>query len=377
MLGVGNDSLQTGPQGLRPQGDRVARSPVVNRVYSNRGPVVGSVHSMNVFLRRGDSPSWTSPHTQVCPNRASTADGPSREWITLADLGVIVAGVALLMTIPSRALGWPPFLSPPPLLFFVVMGGLRLTVGFGLVLALVVLFRRGRYGGPVRPAEWLALGLASLGLLDAVPNLDEAVNAYYAAVGSTALDFGVARWLLSAPAAAGVVLVVAGLVLLRRRDARWVADRIGADGRRDRGWDVPLVLGAVRGRPPATAVAPGAGPAGGPIVVGLAGPGGVRGSRYGGERAHCPHLGPRRPPPRCGPGGRDRRGRVRVRVWTELAAFADAVVVALLLTVGGPQRPDLIWWVSWVVSVGLISWWITGRLGVGRNPSPSARSSAA
>jgi hypothetical protein len=61
------------------------------------------------------------------------------------------------------------------------------------------------------------LGLASLGLLDVVPNLDEAVNAYYAAVGSTALDFGVARWLLSAPAAAGVVLVIAGLVLLRRR----------------------------------------------------------------------------------------------------------------------------------------------------------------
>jgi hypothetical protein len=73
----------------------------------------------------------------------------------------------------------------------------------------------------------------------------------------------------------------------------------------------------------------------------------------------------------------DRRGRARVRVWTELAAFADAAVVALLLTVGGSQRPDFIWWVSWVVSVGLISWWITGRLGVGRNPSPSARSSAA
>lgn len=53
------------------------------------------------------------------------------------------------------------------------------------MLAFVVLYRRGRYGGPVRSAEWLALGLASLGLVDAVPNLDWAVNAYYAAVGST------------------------------------------------------------------------------------------------------------------------------------------------------------------------------------------------
>jgi hypothetical protein len=50
-----------------------------------------------------------------------------------------------------------------------------------------------------------------------VPNLDEAVNVYYAVVGSTALDFGVARWLMSAPAAAGVAVVVAGLVLVRRR----------------------------------------------------------------------------------------------------------------------------------------------------------------
>jgi hypothetical protein len=316
-----------------------------------------------------------APHAGV-PEPLLHGRGPEPRGITLADLGVMVAGVALLMTIPSRALGWPPYLSPPPLLFFVVMGGLRLTVGFGLVLALVVLCRHGRYGGPVRPAEWLALGLASLGLLDVVPNLDEAVNAYYAAVGSTALDFGVARWLLSAPAAVGVVLVVAGLVLLRRRtrDGSRIASALtvvgivggmflwfwgpcevarlqlpwllvpGPQGDPSSwGWRAPVVF-AVRYMV-----------ANGPTALtwGLAAAATVRAWRA------------------------DRRGRVRVRVWTELAAFADAVVVALLLTVGGPQRPDLIWWVSWVVSVGLISWWITGRLGVGRNPAPSARSSAA
>ena len=78
-MGTGNDSLQTGPHGLGPQGDRVARSPVVNRVYSNRDPVVGSFHSLKVFLRRRDRPSSTAPRTQVWPDRASTADGPSRD----------------------------------------------------------------------------------------------------------------------------------------------------------------------------------------------------------------------------------------------------------------------------------------------------------
>src|SRR5436305_9506241 len=152
--------------------------------------------------------------------------------MTLADLGVIVAGVALVMAIPSRASGWPLFLPPPPILFLAVIGGLQLTVGFGLVLALVVLFRRARYGGPVRPAERLALGLASLRLLDVVPNLDEAVNAYYAVVGSKTFDFGVARWLLSAPSATGVVLIVAGLVLLqhRTRDGSRAASSLAGGG---------------------------------------------------------------------------------------------------------------------------------------------------
>jgi len=142
---------------------------------------------------------------------------PEPRWMTLADLGAIVAGVALVLTIPSRAMGWPPYFPPPPLLFLLVIGGLGLTADLGMVLALVVFFRRGRYGGAVRTAEWLALGFASHRLLDVVPKLDDAVNAYYVAVGSTALDFGVARWLFSAPAAAGVVLAVAGLLLLRRR----------------------------------------------------------------------------------------------------------------------------------------------------------------
>ena len=104
----------------------------------------------------------------------------------MADLAVIVAGVALAITVPSQPMGAVLFFAPPPLIFLVLVMGLRLTMSCGLVLALVVLFRRWRYGGPVWPAEWLALLLASFLLVEAVPPLDAAVNAYYRAVGSSA-----------------------------------------------------------------------------------------------------------------------------------------------------------------------------------------------
>ena len=123
------------------------------------------------------------------PESRGTGRRPEPRWMTLADLVVIVAGVAAVMTISSQGVGWPLYLAPPPFVYFVIQGGLGLTVKFGLVLALVVLCRRGRYGGQVRPAEWLALGLASLWLLESVPNLDGAVNAYYVATGSKALEF--------------------------------------------------------------------------------------------------------------------------------------------------------------------------------------------
>ena len=298
--------------------------------------------------------------------------------MTLADLGVMVAGVALVMAIPSRASGWPLFLSPPPILFLAVIGGLRLTVGFGLVLALVVLFRRGRYGGPVRPAEWLALGLASLRLLDVVPNLDEAVNAYYAAVGSKALDFGVARWLLSAPAAAGVVLVVAGLALLRRRarDGSRAASALAVVGivgglclwfwgpcevaRLELPW---LLVPSPQGDPSSwgwrgsVVDALRAAVANGPVALtwGLLVAATIR-----------PWWADRR------------RGRAPARVWTERAAFADAAVAALLLlTFVGPQGSvDLALRVSWLVGIGLLSWGIAGCLGLGRDPAAPTCSTA-
>jgi hypothetical protein len=150
--------------------------------------------------------------------RESRSDGrrPAR-WRTLADLCVIVAAVAVVMAMPWRTAWWPADVGSPPLLLSAMIAGLRLAVGFGLVLSLVAFFRHGQFGGPVRPAEWLTLGLASLGLLDMVPKLDETVDAYYAAVGSNSLDSGVVRCLLSALASAVVGLVALSLVLLRPR----------------------------------------------------------------------------------------------------------------------------------------------------------------
>ena len=54
-----------------------------------------------------------------------------------------------------------------------------------------------------------------------------------------------------------------------------------------------------------------------------------------------------------------------------------ALAALLLLIAVGSQGPvDLVRRVSWVVSVGLVSWWIAGRLGVGHDSAPPARLSA-
>ena len=289
-------------------------------------------------------------------------------WLSLLDLILIVAAVALIMTIPARTAGWPLFLAPPPLAYFLLVGGLTLTVRIGLVLALVVLFRRWRYGGPVRSAEWLALALASTSLLDATPNLDDAVNALYRAVGSNSLDFSVARWLLSAPAAVGVSLNLAGLVWLRRRL------RAGS-----RAASAGMVFAIVCG-----------------LFLWFWGPCAV-------VKLELPSLlvsGPKGDPSTWGWWGTIvillqqivanapmsltwgllaaatlRSWRPRSWVWTEWAAAIDALLGALLLlAIVSPQdRGDLTSLVSWFVIVGLASWWITGRVGVRRDVGILAR----
>jgi hypothetical protein len=297
--------------------------------------------------------------------------------MTLADLGVIVVGAALVLAIPAPGLGWPSYLAPPPPGYFVVVGSRRLVPEIGLVLALVVCFRRGRYGGMVRPAEWLALGLAALCLLENVPNLDAAVNAYYAAARSTALDFGVARWLLSAPAAVGFGLVAGGLALLlrRARSGSRVASALTVAGivsaaflwywgpcevvRLELPW---LLVPSPNGDPRswgwrgAVVFALREVVANGPMGLTWGLPAAVAVRTWSTNR---------------------RRGRTRAWVWTEPAAFATAAVAFGLYAMFGPRWPgDLVPWVSMVVSVGLASWWIAGCLGAGPESAPRAASLA-
>jgi hypothetical protein len=238
------------------------------------------------------------------------------------------------------------------------------------VLAMVVLFRRGWYGGQVRPAEWLALGLASHYLVESVPNLDGAVNAYYDAAGSTTLNFGVARWLLTAPAAAGVLMAVAGSILLlrRARDGSRVASALTVVG---------IMVGmslwfwgpceVARLELPWILVP---GPQGPPSSWGWRGPvvdalhyivaNGPTGLTWGVLAVATVRTW----------WADRRRGRAGAWVSTEQAAFTDALIAALLLAIlaiGALQGPaGLVGLVSWLVGIGLVSWWITGRLGFGR-----------
>jgi hypothetical protein len=301
---------------------------------------------------------------------------------------MIVAGVALLMANWSN---WGGYGLIAHLLMQVALAVYRSAVELGPTLALVVLARRGQYGGPLRSAEWLALGLASLRLVNSVPNLDTVVNAYHAAVGSTALDFGVARWMLSAPAIVGAGLIAVLLAVLRRparAGSRLAAafSVIGIVGGLGLWFWGPCALGSLElpwllvpspAGDPATwgwraqiVAALRAGVATAPFGVawGLLGAAAVRSWRA------------------------ERRGTPRRRwVWTEPVALAVALVAAVLhmdlaqLNPGAHEPAEIAGRAAGLFVAGLSAWWITGRLGVGAmaasnmlaecNPSRKERSS--
>jgi hypothetical protein len=295
---------------------------------------------------------------------------PEPRGMTLADLGVLVAGVALVMTLPARTSAWPPFLPPPQTWFFALIGGLRLAVACGMVLALVVLFRRGRYGGTVRPAEYLALALAAFGLLDVTPGLDDAVNACFAPAAFAHNGFSTLRWLLAAPAIAGVVLIAAGVLLLRRRvragsrvaAAITVAAIVGGlllwfwgpcqIAQLELPW---LLVPSPRGDPAAWGWR-------GPVVLALRemiGNGPVD-LTWGMPAAAAVRRW-----------RNHRRGTAPAWVWTEGAAILVIVAAAasfLLLAAANMQGPaEIVQQFSWVLGIGLLSWWISGRFDAGRN----------
>ncbi len=148
------------------------------------------------------------------------APEPSR--LTLADLCVIVAGFAVAFAIPQRVSLFPYLVSSgkSPVVYLApgaMILLLRILPSLGIVLTVAVAYRKARYGGLVRPAELVAFTFAASCLLDAIPNLDEGVNAYYQARVGPVLDFGLARWLVSAPAWLGIGVLIAALLWLYPR----------------------------------------------------------------------------------------------------------------------------------------------------------------
>ena len=88
-------------------------------------------------------------------------------------------------------------------------------------MAVVVGFRRARYGGSIRPAEWTAFGFAAYVLLNACPTLDDAANEFNTGVLTESLEFGFVRRIFAATAVLACGLLSGAMLALRR----WVRER--------------------------------------------------------------------------------------------------------------------------------------------------------
>lgn len=105
---------------------------------------------------------------------------------------------------------YSPF-APPPW-FALIWYAMAMAAAVATATATAVVARRFRYGGMPRPAEWLALLIAAVMIVLAMPELDGLVNRAAVAFGlRDRLDdglFGPLRW---AWAGVGLAVVLAGL----------------------------------------------------------------------------------------------------------------------------------------------------------------------
>ena len=105
-----------------------------------------------------------------CPV-SETSERREPIWLTVADLSMLVIGVALAiylreMHFPSDRIkignismpGWVPWL-------FVIE---EVAMKTGLALAFVIMARRARYGGLPKPGDWLAIAVGLTLLLEAM-----------------------------------------------------------------------------------------------------------------------------------------------------------------------------------------------------------------
>jgi len=147
---------------------------------------------------------------------------PEPRGMTLHDLLILTLGVALSLAVPTNwSMGWPLALGPPPWSILAV----SFSQEAGLVLVLVIFFRRWKYGGKIRSTEWLMLGIGAYGLLARLPPLDGMVDSLrtWLNSGASSLDYSAARWVVAGLALAGAVASFLLSFLLGRGGSRFAS----------------------------------------------------------------------------------------------------------------------------------------------------------
>jgi hypothetical protein len=144
----------------------------------------------------------------------ATGKVPPR-WLTVSDHLALITGCAIALVLPP-ALGYGGLHAQLPAWLTVAMAVVTLLLSLELAIALVVLVRCFQYRAMPRPAEWLAILLATGFIAQTMPGVDDVVNRIYQITGSTA-DFGLWRWRIAAAALLVVLAPALFLVPLRRR----------------------------------------------------------------------------------------------------------------------------------------------------------------
>lgn len=147
----------------------------------------------------------------------ATGNGPTTQprWLTVSDHLALITGFAIALVLPP-AFGYGGLHAQLPAWLTASMALVWLLLSLELAIALVVLVRCFRYRSMPRPAEWLAILLATWFIAQTMPGVDDLVNRIYQITGSTA-DFGVWRWYIAAAALVVALAPALLLVPLRRR----------------------------------------------------------------------------------------------------------------------------------------------------------------
>jgi hypothetical protein len=137
---------------------------------------------------------------------------------------VAVLGSAIMLWLHPTvrfpiALAYPVSL---PVWFLIALTAVNVVLALDFVTALVVLLRRLEYGGMPRPAEWLAILLATWLLSMTPPNVDDLINSILQWTARSN-SFWVWRWIVAGFAFAGCVICLAASWTFRRHLPEWTS----------------------------------------------------------------------------------------------------------------------------------------------------------